>query len=234
MSQDTLKLSAARAAIQYVPEGKVIGVGTGSTANFFIDELAKIKDRIPGAAASSKATAERLASHGIQVFDLNEIDVSLPVYIDGADEITHSGAMIKGGGGALTREKIIAAAAERFICIADSSKLVERLGSFPLPVEVIPMAWKPLSRRLAVMYGGTPALRIRDGQPFLTDNGNYILDIAGLVIEDPRTMEAEINQLAGVVTVGLFARQGASICLLGTGQGVQTLRFPDQSVQLKQ
>lgn len=227
MSQDTLKLSAARAAIQYVPEGKVIGVGTGSTANFFIDELAGIKNRIAGAAASSEATAERLASHGIRVFGLDELEAPLPVYIDGADEITRSGAMIKGGGGALTREKIIASTAERFICIADGSKLVERLGSFPLPVEVIPMAWKPLCSRLAAMFGGTPALRIREGRPFMTDNGNYILDIAGLVIEDPCAMEAEINQLAGIVTVGLFARQGASICLLGTRQGVQTLHFPD-------
>jgi len=227
MSQNTLKLSAARAAIQYVPEGRVIGVGTGSTANFFIDELAKIKERIPGAAASSEATAERLASYGIKVFELDKIDGSLPVYIDGADEITRSGAMIKGGGGALTREKIIASTAEKFICIADSSKLVDRLGSFPLPVEVIPMAWKPLSNKLARMYGGSPSLRIRGGRPFVTDNGNYILDIAGLTIEDPRGMEAEINQLAGVVTVGLFAHQGASICLLGTEQGVQTLHFPD-------
>lgn len=234
MSQDALKLSVARAAVRYVPEGKVIGVGTGSTANFFIDELAMIKNRITGAVASSKATAERLASHNIKVFDLNDIDGLLPVYIDGADEITHSGAMIKGGGGALTREKIIASASETFICIADGSKLVERLGRFPLPVEVIPMAWKPLSRKLAMMSGGTPSLRLREGQPFVTDNGNYILDIAGLVIEDPRAMEAEINQLAGVVTVGLFASQGASICLLSTEQGVQTLRFPSQSVQIRQ
>ena len=225
MSQDTLKLSAAHAAIQYVPEGKIIGVGTGSTANFFIDELAGIKDRIAGAAASSEATAERLSTHGIKVFGLDEIDAPLPVYIDGADEITQSGAMIKGGGGALTREKIIASVAEKFICIADGSKLVERLGSFPLPVEVIPMAWKPLSSRLAALYGGSPVLRTREGKPFITDNGNYILDIAGLAIEDPRRMEAEINQLAGVVTVGLFARQGASICLLGTGEGVKTLHF---------
>ncbi len=227
MSQNALKLSVAKAAIQYVPEGKIIGVGTGSTANFFIDELAKIKDKIIGAAASSEATATRLASHGIKVFDLNDINEVLPVYIDGADEITPSGAMIKGGGGALTREKIIASAAEQFICIADGSKLVEHLGKFPLPVEVIPMSWQLLRRKLTAPYGGNAALRMRDGKPFITDNGNYILDIAGLVIEDPRAMEATINQMAGVVTVGLFAKQGARICLLGTENGVQTMTFAD-------
>ncbi len=226
--QDILKLSVARAALQYIPEGKIIGVGTGSTANFFIDELAGIKDRIIGAVASSKITAERLASHDIEVFNLNEIDAFLPVYIDGADEITRSGTMIKGGGGALTCEKIIASVAEKFICIADSSKLVECLGHFPLPVEVIPMAWKSTSNKLATLYGVSPSLRIHKGMPFITDNGNYILDIVGLTIDNPYKMETEINQLAGVVTVGLFAHQSASICLLGTKQGVQTLHFSNQ------
>ncbi len=225
MSQDALKLSVARAALKYVPEGQIIGVGTGSTANFFIDELALIKDRIAGAVASSEATAARLASHGIRILGLDDIDAPLPVYIDGADEITDSGAMIKGGGGALTREKIVASVAEAFICIADGSKLVKQLGHFPLPIEVIPMAAKPISQAIARTYGGQPTLRLRDGKPFVTDNGNYILDISGLTIEAPQTMEAEINQLAGVVTVGLFARKGASICLLGTADGVKTLDF---------
>ena len=184
MSQDDLKLSVARAAIQYIPEGKIIGVGTGSTANFFIDELARIKNRIVGAVASSRATADRLASHGIKVFDLNDITEPLPVYIDGADEITAKGAMIKGGGGALTREKIIASASEKFICIADESKLVDILGKFPLPVEVIPMASQLIARKLAV-FGGKPVLRMKEGKPFVTDNGNVILDVSGLQIKDP-------------------------------------------------
>lgn len=225
MSQDALKLSVARTALKYVPEGQVIGVGTGSTANFFIDELASIKDRIAGAVASSEATAARLASHGIKVLGLDEIDAPLPIYIDGADEITPQGAMIKGGGGALTREKIVASVAKAFICIADGSKLVDRLGHFPLPIEVIPMAYKPVSQKIARTYGGQPTLRMRDGKPFVTDNGNYILDISGLTIDAPQTMEAEINQLAGVVTVGLFAQKGATICLLGTADGVKTLDF---------
>ncbi len=225
MSQDTLKHSVAKAAIQFVPEGRIIGVGTGSTANFFIDELAKIKNRIIGTVASSQATAQRLNSHGIKVFNLNDINESLPIYIDGADEITHEGAMIKGGGGALTREKIIASAATKFICIADKSKLVDQLGKFPLPIEVIPMSWQLLARTIANQFGGTPKLRQSNGQPFVTDNGNYILDVTGLSIKDPQAMETEIDRLAGVVTVGLFAIHHAHICLLGTDQGVQTLHF---------
>ena len=224
MSQDDLKLSVARAAIQYVPEGKIIGVGTGSTANFFIDDLARIKNRIVGAVASSKATADRLASHGIQVFDLNDITETLPVYIDGADEITRQGAMIKGGGGALTREKIIASASEKFICIADESKLVDPLGKFPLPVEVIPMASQLVARKLAV-FGGQAALRMKDGKQFVTDNGNVILDVSGLQIKDPADLEEKINNIVGVVTVGLFARQGANLCLMGCSDGVKTLDF---------
>ena len=218
MSQDELKLSVARAALDYIPDGKVIGVGTGSTANFFIDELAKIRDRIPATVASSKATAERLASHGIRVLD------SIPVYIDGADEISASGAMIKGGGGALTREKIIASAADKFICIADESKQVAMLGRFPLPVEVIPMAYRLIARKLDAL-GGHAGLRMKNDAPFVTDNGNYILDVSGLQIADPAGLEAEINNYPGVVTVGLFARRGADICLLGSPAGVKTLTF---------
>lgn len=224
MSQDDLKLSVARAAIQYVPEGKIIGVGTGSTANFFIDELARIRNRIVGAVASSRATADRLASHGIKVFDLNDITETLPVYIDGADEITAKGAMIKGGGGALTREKIIASASEKFICIADESKLVDMLGKFPLPIEIIPMAAQLIARKLAI-FGGKPALRMKDGKPFVTDNGNVILDVSGLQIKDPADLEEKINNIVGVVTVGLFAKTGASLCLMGCSDGVRTLTF---------
>ena len=224
MSQDDLKLSVARAAIQYVPEGKIIGVGTGSTANFFIDELARIKNRIAGAVASSKATADRLTSHGIKVFDLNDVTETLPVYIDGADEITTTGTKIKGDGGALTREKIIASASEKFICIADESKLVDIPGKFPLPVEIIPMATRLIARKLAV-FGGKPVLRMKDGKPFVTDNGNVILDVSGLQIKDPANLEEEINNIVGVVTVGLFARQGANLCLMGCSDGVKTLSF---------
>jgi ribose 5-phosphate isomerase A len=223
MNQDQLKQAVARAAIEYVVDGEIIGVGTGSTANFFIDELAKIKHRIRGAVASSDATAARLGAHGIPVFDLNDIE-SMPVYIDGADEITPQGAMIKGGGAALTREKIVASVAQRFICIADGSKLVERLGAFPLPVEVIPMAQAAVARQLAKL-GGQPRLRLKDGQPLKTDNGCLILDLLGMQIEQPAQLEAEINNIAGVVTVGLFALHGAQVCLLGTAEGVRTLRF---------
>ena len=223
MSQDALKLSVARAAIQYVPEGKILGVGTGTTANIFIDELAKIKDKIPGAIASSEATAAKLRAHGIKVFDLNEVN-SIPVYVDGADEITHKGAMIKGGGGALTREKIIASASEQFICIADHSKLVKTLGQFPLPVEVIPMAHNTVSKKLEKL-GGQPKLRLNNSQPFLTDNGNMILDVLAMQITYPEEMENTINNIVGVVTVGLFAQRGANICLLGAPNGVETLRF---------
>jgi len=223
MNQDQLKQAVARAAIEYVVDGDIIGVGTGSTANFFIDELGKIKARIKGAVASSEATAARLASHGIPVFDLNQVE-SMPVYIDGADEITPQGAMIKGGGAALTREKIVASVARRFVCIADGSKLVDTLGAFPLPVEVIPMAQAALARALTAL-GGQPRLRLKDGQPLVTDNGGYILDVAGLKITRPAELEAEINNLPGVITVGLFARKGADVCLLGTADGVRTLKF---------
>ncbi len=223
MTQDELKQAVARAAIDYVVDGAIIGVGTGSTANFFIDELAKIKHRIKGTVASSEATAARLKSHGIPVFDLNEIN-TMPVYIDGADEIDRSGAMIKGGGGALTREKIVASVADRFICIADSSKLVDVMGKFPLPVEVIPMAEKSVARSLAAL-GAAPVLRMKDGQPYLTDNGCWILDAAGLQIRDPKALEQQINQLPGVVSVGLFALQGAAVCLLGMADGVKVMNF---------
>ena len=223
MNQDELKQAVARAAIKYVVEGEIVGVGTGSTANFFIDELGGIRDRIKGAVASSEATAARLKSHGITVFDLNQVD-SMPVYIDGADEITPHGAMIKGGGAALTREKIVASVADRFVCIADGSKLVDVLGNFPLPVEVIPMAQAVVGRKLAAL-GGEPRLRIRDGKPLVTDNGCLIIDVVGLKILDPKKLEETINNIPGVVTVGLFARQGADVCLLGMPEGVKTLKF---------
>jgi len=223
MTQDEMKQAVARAAIEYVPSGEIIGVGTGSTANFFIDELGKIKDRIKGAVASSEATAARLKSHGITVFDLNEVD-AMSVYIDGADEIEPKGAMIKGGGAALTREKIVASVAAKFVCIADGSKLVDVMGAFPLPVEVIPMAQAAVARKLKTL-GGEPRLRMKDGQPLLTDNGCMILDVAGLKIADPAGLEAQINNIPGVVTVGLFAQRGADVALLGTAEGVKKLTF---------
>jgi ribose 5-phosphate isomerase A len=223
MTQDELKQAVARAAIEYVVEGEIVGVGTGSTANFFIDELGKIKDRIKGAVASSEATADRLRSHGIAVLDLNEVE-SMPVYVDGADEITPQGAMIKGGGGALTREKIVASVADRFICIADESKLVGVLGKFPLPVEVIPMAKAVVMRKLTAL-GGQPKLRMKGDQPYMTDNGCMIIDVSDLSILNPVEMETAINVIPGVVTVGLFAQPGADVCLLGTSQGVRTLKF---------
>lgn len=223
MTQDEMKQAVARAAIDYVVPGEIIGVGTGSTANFFIDELGKIKDRIKGAVASSEATAQRLQSHGIAVFDLNEID-TMSVYIDGADEITAQGAMIKGGGAALTREKIVASVAKQFVCIADGSKLVDLLGNFPLPVEVIPMAQAVVARKLAAL-GGEPRLRLKDRKPLVTDNGCFIIDVLGLKIQDPAELEAQINDIVGVVTVGLFARRGADIALLGTAEGVKRLTF---------
>ena len=223
MTQDELKQAVARAALNYVVDGAIIGVGTGSTANFFIDELGKIKQRIKGAVASSEATAARLKSHGIAVFDLNEI-THMPVYIDGADEIDASGAMIKGGGGALTREKIVASVAEKFICIADGSKLVDVMGTFPLPVEVIPMAQAVVSRALKAM-GATPILRLKEGVPYVTDNGCFIIDAAGLRITQPANLEQQINDLPGVVTNGLFARKGANVCLLGMADGVKTMTF---------
>lgn len=223
MTQDELKQAVARAAIDYVVDGEIIGVGTGSTANFFIDELGKIRDRIRGAVASSEATAARLKSHGIPVFDLNDIS-SMPVYIDGADEINHQGAMIKGGGGALTREKIVASVADQFVCIADGSKLVDVLGKFPLPVEVIPMAVAAVSRQLSAM-GAMPVLRLKEGKPYLTDNGCCIIDAVGLEIRDPIVLEQAINNWPGVVSVGLFAVKGANVCLLGTAEGVVTRVF---------
>lgn len=223
MTQDELKQAVARAALNYVVDGAIIGVGTGSTANFFIDELGKIKERIKGAVASSEATAARLKSHGIPVFDLNEI-THMPVYIDGADEIDASGAMIKGGGGALTREKIVASVAEKFVCIADGSKLVDVMGTFALPVEVIPMAQAVVSRALKAM-GAIPILRLKEGVPYVTDNGCFIIDAAGLRITQPANLEQQINDLPGVVTNGLFARKGANVCLLGMADGVKTMTF---------
>jgi ribose 5-phosphate isomerase A len=223
MTQDELKQAVARAAIDYVVDGEIIGVGTGSTANFFIDELGKIKHRIKGAVASSEATAERLRGHGIDVLDLNDVD-AISVYVDGADEITASGAMIKGGGAALTREKIVASVSGKFVCIADGSKLVQVLGKFPLPVEVVPMADNAVMRQLAAL-GGQPRLRMKGTEPVVTDNGGHIIDLAGLSIADPVALESQINQITGVITVGLFARRGANVCLLGTAEGVKTLTF---------
>jgi ribose 5-phosphate isomerase A len=217
VTQDELKQAVAREAIKHVVDDAVIGVGTGSTANFFIDELARIKGRIAGAVASSDRSADRLKGHGIRLFELNSVD-ELPVYIDGADEITEHLSMIKGGGGALTREKIVAAAARKFVCIADESKLVPVLGKFPLPVEVIPMARAYVARQM-VKLGGQPELRAN----FTTDNGNVVLDVRGLSILDPAELEATINNIAGVVTNGLFARRGADVLLLGTKTGVRTV-----------
>ena len=217
MTQDEQKRAVAQAAIQYIPVGCLVGVGTGSTANYFIEELAKIKYKIEGAVASSEATAQRLKGHGIEVIDLNSVDV-LPVYVDGTDEVTEHLAMIKGGGGALTREKIVAAVAKKFICIADQSKLVKILGKFPLPVEVIPMARSYVAREITRL-GGQPALR----QGVTTDNGNVILDIYGLQILNPVELETTLNHITGVVTNGLFARRGADVLLLGTNSDVQTI-----------
>lgn len=217
MTQDELKRAVAAAAMAYVEPGRIVGVGTGSTANCFIDALATRRADIPGAVASSEATRKRLLNHGIRVLELNEVD-ALYLYVDGADEITPKLAMIKGGGGALTREKIVAAVAEKFVCIADGSKLVDRLGRFPLPIEVIPMA-RALIEREVRGFGGDP--RLRDG--FVTDNGNLIIDVNGLDIVDPATLESELNQIPGIVTNGLFARRGADVLLMGTTDGVQTL-----------
>ncbi len=219
MTQDELKTAVGHAALAYVVPGSVVGVGTGSTVNCFIDALATMKDLIRGAVSSSEKSSERLRGHGIAVLDSNSVE-SIPVYIDGADEIDHAGHMIKGGGAALTREKIVADIAQRFVCIADESKLVQTLGNFPLPVEVIPMAVAQISRRLKAL-GGQAALR----QGVLTDNGCRIVDVRGLRITDPLAMEQEINQWPGVVSVGIFARNKASVCLLGTAQGVKTMTF---------
>jgi ribose 5-phosphate isomerase A len=224
MTQDELKQAVARAAIDYVVDGEIIGVGTGSTANFFIDELGKIKDRIKGAVASSEATAARLRSHGIEVFDLNDVE-SISVYVDGADEIDASGAMIKGGGAALTREKIVASVSKRFVCIADGSKLVQTMGKFPLPVEVVPMARAAVTRKLAPGRPAAPAHQAGQREAFVTDNGGHIIDVAGLSITDPVALETEINQIVGVIAVGLFAQRGANVCLLGMAEGVKTLSF---------
>ena len=223
MDPDHLKALVGRAALLYVAPGSIVGVGTGSTVNCFIDALADLRGTIAGAVSSSEASSARLRSHGIEVIDANRVE-SIPVYIDGADEIDPRGHMIKGGGGALTREKIVADLAQRFICIADASKLVDTLGRFPLPVEVIPMASAQVARRLRAL-GGEPALRGGPAGPCLTDNGCHILDVRGLVIADPLALESQINQWPGVVTVGLFARQRAALCLLGTAQGVRTLTF---------
>jgi ribose 5-phosphate isomerase A len=217
VTQDEQKQQVAREAIKYVVDDAYVGVGSGSTANFFIDELAKIKHRIKGAVASSIRTAERLKGHGIPVLELTAID-ALPVYIDGADEVTEHGAMIKGGGGALTREKIVAAVATKFICIVDQSKLVGVLGSFPLPVEVIPMARSFAAHEL-VKLGGRPQLRAN----FITDNGNIILDVEDLRIINPTQLEAKINNIVGVVTNGLFADRGADVILIGSDTSVRTL-----------
>jgi ribose 5-phosphate isomerase A len=222
-TQDQLKALVGQAALAHVVPGQVLGVGTGSTVNCFIDALASIKDQIPGAVSSSVASTRRLQDLGIRVFEANEVE-TLSVYIDGADEIDGQGCMIKGGGAALTREKIVAAQSRQFVCIADASKKVDVLGRFPLPVEVIPMATQRLIRQFAAL-GGQATVRLKDGQPLVTDNGQHILDVRGLSINDPLAFENEVSAWAGVITVGVFARQKANVCLLGTDQGVQTLNF---------
>ena len=223
MTQDELKAMVGQAALDHVVPGEIVGVGTGSTVNHFIDALGQVKERIVGAVSSSVASTQRLQALGIKVFDCNEVG-EIGVYIDGADEIDGSGYMIKGGGAALTREKIVAAQAKRFVCIADGSKLVEMLGRFPLPVEVIPMAAQRIARQFAAMRAEA-TLRMRDGAPLVTDNGQHILDVRGLAIRDPLGFESEVNQWPGVVTVGVFAHQRAQVCLLGTPTGVRTLSF---------
>jgi ribose 5-phosphate isomerase A len=218
MTQNELKEAVGRAAIAYIPDDCIVGVGTGSTANYFIDALAEIKGRIKGAVSSSEASVARLKSHGIPVYELNTID-ELPVYVDGADEINHQLQMIKGGGAALTREKIVAAVAEQFICIADESKLVDILGTFPLPVEVIPMARSYVAREI-VKLGGHPAYR----EGVITDNGNIIIDVHGLKITQAGELETKLNQIVGVVTNGIFAHRRADVLLLGTADGVKTIK----------
>lgn len=217
MDQDALKRAVAEAALGYIENGMIVGVGTGSTANHFIDLLAGIKGKIDGTVASSEVSAQRLKSHGIPVFDLNAVG-DLPLYVDGADEATRQLHLVKGGGGALTREKIVAAASKRFVCIVDQSKLVNYLGHFPLPIEVIPMARSFVARQM-VRLGGQPLLR----EGFTTDNGNLILDIHHLDIMDPVKLETELNMIPGIVTVGLFAARPADVLLLSTPQGVETL-----------
>ncbi len=218
MTQDEMKLAVAQAALKYVVKDTIIGVGTGSTANFFIDALATMKNDIKGAVASSIATADRLEAHGIKVFDLNEV-AAISVYIDGADESDDGLNLIKGGGGALTREKIVAAVADQFVCIADESKLVSVMGNFPLPVEVIPMAANYVMRQITHKIGGAPSIR----ENFMTDNGNLIIDIAGLKITHAKAMETELNSIVGVVTNGLFAQRHANVLLLGTPNGVKVV-----------
>ena len=219
MNQDELKALVGQAALAYVVPGSVVGVGTGSTVNCFIDALAGIKNSIAGAVSSSEASSQRLRAHGIAVLDSNSV-LSIPVYVDGADEIDGSGCMIKGGGAALTREKVVADLAERFICIADESKRVEVLGGFPLPIEVIPMASRQVMRRIQTL-GGEPTLRAG----VVTDNGCHIIDVRGLQITNPLAMETAINQWPGVVSVGIFAQHRASVCLLGTADGVKTISY---------
>jgi ribose 5-phosphate isomerase A len=223
MTQDELKTLVGQAALSQVSPGTIVGVGTGSTVNKFIDALATMKERIAGAVSSSQASTERLQALGIRVLDCNEVD-ELAVYVDGADEIDHKGFMIKGGGAALTREKIVAAQSRRFVCIADDSKLVQTLGAFPLPVEIIPMARARLIRQFAAL-GAQASVRLKDGQPLVTDNGQHILDVRGLQITDPVNFELKVSQWPGVVTVGVFALQKAQVCLLGTAQGVRTMTF---------
>ena len=223
MTQDELKTLVGQAALSYVQPGSIVGVGTGSTVNKFIDALGTMKTPIKGAVSSSVASTARLQALGIPVLDAADVD-ELAVYIDGADEIDHQGHMIKGGGAALTREKIVAALARQFVCIADESKLVTALGRFPLPVEVIPMAAKRIAHQFAVL-GGTATLRVVSGVPLVTDNGQHILDVTGLKIADPLAFEADVNNWPGVVTVGVFAFQKASVCLLATSAGVKTMQF---------
>jgi len=223
LTQDELKTQVGLAALDYVEAGELVGVGTGSTVNKFIDALASVRDRIAGAVSSSEASTARLRAAGIRVLDSNDVE-RLAVYVDGADEIDGRGYMVKGGGAALTREKIVAAQSARFICIADQSKQVAVLGRFPIPVEVIPMAARRLVRQFQAL-GGQPRLRLRDGQPLVTDNGQHILDVAGLQISDPLGFESLVNQWPGVVTVGVFAHQKADVCLLATADGVKTLAF---------
>ena len=227
MDQYPLKLAAAKAAIAYVPIDTIIGVGSGSTVNIFIAELAKISHRIQAAVSSSDATTALLRQANIEVMTLNDAG-PLSIYIDGADEITPQLAMIKGGGAALTREKIVAAASDKFVCIADQSKLVGVLGTFPLPVEVVPMARSYVAREM-VKLGGHPEWRMKDDKAVVTDNGNWIIDVHGLTISNPIDLESRINQIAGVVTNGLFARRGADIALLASIDGVRTLKRPDSA-----
>ena len=223
LTQEELKTMVGQAALHYVVPGELVGVGTGSTVNKFIDALAGMRERIPGAVSSSEASTQRLRAAGIPVLDCNDVE-RLAVYVDGADEIDPRGYMIKGGGAALTREKIVAAQSERFVCIADQSKLVDTLGRFSVPVEVIPMAARRIIRQFQAL-GGTGTLRQRDGQALVTDNGQHIIDVAGLRITDPLALESMVNQWPGVVTVGVFAHQRAHICLLATHEGVRTLEF---------